>query len=124
MERGHWWEGGHQKNRYINRFLKYVGQRSGVGGWIFTQSADSLRSATTGRQHGLQKNTEYVAKGRISSYSPTLTTWSTARLIPRRRSMGFMPAATDLQPSLRIARVSTVAVVVPESKGTSTHVGK
>ena len=46
----------------------------------------------------------------------TLTTWSTARLIPRRRSIGFMPAATDLQPSLRIARVSTVAVVVPEGK--------
>lgn len=41
------------------------------------------------------------------------TTWSTARLMPRRRSMGFMPAATDLTPSARMARVSTVAVVVP-----------
>ena len=40
-------------------------------------------------------------------------TWSTAMLIPRRRSMGFMPAATDLQPSDKMARVKTVAVVVP-----------
>mmetsp|Transcript_13991 Transcript_13991/g.55171 ORF Transcript_13991/g.55171 Transcript_13991/m.55171 type:complete len:424 (+) Transcript_13991:254-1525(+) len=37
----------------------------------------------------------------------------TARLMPRRRSMGFMPAATALQPSVKMARVSTVAVVVP-----------
>lgn len=42
------------------------------------------------------------------------STFSTARLMPRRRSIGFMPAATDLQPSLKIARVSTVAVVVPD----------
>ena len=41
------------------------------------------------------------------------TTVSTAALMPRRRSMGFMPAATLLQPSLKMARVSTVAVVVP-----------
>mmetsp|Transcript_40688 Transcript_40688/g.131750 ORF Transcript_40688/g.131750 Transcript_40688/m.131750 type:complete len:225 (+) Transcript_40688:1034-1708(+) len=41
------------------------------------------------------------------------STASTARLIPRRRSIGFMPAATALQPSLKMARVSTVAVVVP-----------
>eukprot|EP00955_Chlamydomonas_euryale_P103323 365480-Chlamydomonas_euryale.AAC.12 len=34
-------------------------------------------------------------------------------LMPRRRSIGFMPAATDLTPSLSTARVSTVAVVVP-----------
>ena len=27
--------------------------------------------------------------------------------------MGFIPAATDLHPSLKIARVRTVAVVVP-----------
>eukprot|EP00966_Prymnesium_polylepis_P325632 7381602-Prymnesium_polylepis.2 len=33
--------------------------------------------------------------------------------MPRRRSIGFMPAATDLQPSEKMARVSTVAVVVP-----------
>mmetsp|Transcript_26067 Transcript_26067/g.66112 ORF Transcript_26067/g.66112 Transcript_26067/m.66112 type:complete len:433 (+) Transcript_26067:118-1416(+) len=38
---------------------------------------------------------------------------STARLMPRRRSIGFMPAATDLHPSAKMARVSTVAVVVP-----------
>ena len=43
----------------------------------------------------------------------SLTTRSTAALMPRRRSMGFMPAATDLHPSLKMARVSTVAVVVP-----------
>jgi len=48
------------------------------------------------------------------------TTCSTARLMPRRRSMGFMPAATDLQPSPRIARVSTVAVVVPAARGGET----
>mmetsp|Transcript_1961 Transcript_1961/g.4707 ORF Transcript_1961/g.4707 Transcript_1961/m.4707 type:complete len:206 (-) Transcript_1961:21-638(-) len=41
------------------------------------------------------------------------TTWSTACVIPRRRSMAFMPAATLLHPSERIARASTVAVVVP-----------
>jgi hypothetical protein len=44
---------------------------------------------------------------------PTVSTLSTARLMPLRRSMGFMPAATDLQPSFRMARASTVAVVVP-----------
>jgi uncharacterized protein YhbP (UPF0306 family) len=42
-----------------------------------------------------------------------VTTESTARLIPRRRSMAFIPAATDLQPSEKMARVSTVAAVVP-----------
>ena len=41
------------------------------------------------------------------------TTACVATLMPRRRSMGFMPAATDLLPSDRIALVSTVAVVVP-----------
>jgi hypothetical protein len=44
----------------------------------------------------------------------TVSTWSTAMLMPLRRSMGFMPAATDLQPSFRMARANTVAVVVPE----------
>src|SRR3954469_2708920 len=33
--------------------------------------------------------------------------------MPRLRSMGFMPAATDLAPSRTIACASTVAVVVP-----------
>jgi type I restriction enzyme, R subunit len=41
------------------------------------------------------------------------TTALTARSTPRLRSIGFMPAATDLAPSLTIAWASTVAVVVP-----------
>src|SRR5208337_1766005 len=41
------------------------------------------------------------------------TTASTARSTPRLRSIGFMPAATALDPSLTIACASTVAVVVP-----------
>src|SRR5262245_34867008 len=38
---------------------------------------------------------------------------STARSTPRLRSIGFMPAATALAPSLTMAAASTVAVVVP-----------
>mmetsp|Transcript_21841 Transcript_21841/g.49382 ORF Transcript_21841/g.49382 Transcript_21841/m.49382 type:complete len:233 (-) Transcript_21841:66-764(-) len=50
----------------------------------------------------------------FSEISPRVfTTDSTAIWIPRRRSMGFMPAATALHPSEKIALVSTVAVVVP-----------
>src|SRR5690242_12070880 len=41
------------------------------------------------------------------------TTLSTARSMPRFRSIGFMPAATDFMPSRTIAWASTVAVVVP-----------
>src|SRR6188508_1777113 len=41
------------------------------------------------------------------------TTCSTAMSMPRLRSIGFMPAATDLEPSLTIAWARTVAVVVP-----------
>ena len=41
------------------------------------------------------------------------TTVSTARSMPRLRSIGFMPAATAFEPSLTIAAASTVAVVVP-----------
>ena len=41
------------------------------------------------------------------------TTASTAMSMPRFRSIGFMPAATDLTPSRTIAWASTVAVVVP-----------
>src|ERR1700719_2620607 len=41
------------------------------------------------------------------------TTASTARSMPRLRSIGFMPAATALEPSRTIAAASTVAVVVP-----------
>ena len=43
----------------------------------------------------------------------SLTTASTARSMPRLRSIGFMPAATDFTPSRTIAWASTVAVVVP-----------
>src|ERR1700758_1549806 len=46
-------------------------------------------------------------------FSRSATTCSTARSIPRFRSIGFMPAATDLAPSRTIAATSTVAVVVP-----------
>src|SRR5688572_27558138 len=42
-----------------------------------------------------------------------LTTAVTAWSMPRFRSIGFMPAATDLAPSLTMAWASTVAVVVP-----------
>ena len=38
---------------------------------------------------------------------------STAFSIPRRRAAGLLPAATFLRPSRKIARASTVAVVVP-----------
>src|SRR5215212_5944743 len=41
------------------------------------------------------------------------TTLMTARSMPRLRSIGFMPAATDFTPSRTIAWASTVAVVVP-----------
>src|SRR3984893_4903942 len=41
------------------------------------------------------------------------TTAATAISMPRLRSIGFMPAATDLAPSLTMAAASTVAVVVP-----------
>src|SRR6266702_4156385 len=64
---------------------------------------------------------EMVPTWAISSFEVTFlefltrsaTTASTARSIPRFRSIGFMPAATDLAPSLMIAAASTVAVVVP-----------
>ena len=43
----------------------------------------------------------------------SFTTSAVARSMPRFRSIGFMPAATDLAPSRTIAAASTVAVVVP-----------
>lgn len=46
------------------------------------------------------------------------TAW-VAMLMPRLRSMGFMPAATDLAPSAKIALVKTVAVVVPAQQQSS-----
>src|SRR5215204_3697503 len=42
----------------------------------------------------------------------SLTTALTAKSMPRLRSIGFMPAATDLAPSRTMAWASTVAVVV------------
>src|SRR3954451_18318416 len=43
----------------------------------------------------------------------SFTTSATAKSTPRLRSIGFMPAATDLAPSFTIAWARTVAVVVP-----------
>src|SRR5271166_3430709 len=43
----------------------------------------------------------------------SVTAASTARSMPRFRSIGFMPAATAFAPSRTIAWASTVAVVVP-----------
>src|SRR6478752_1328532 len=64
---------------------------------------------------------EKVPTWAISSFEVTFlefltrsaTTAFTARSMPRLRSIGFMPAATDLAPSRTIAAASTVAVVVP-----------
>src|SRR3984893_16363100 len=64
---------------------------------------------------------EIVPTWAISSFEVTFleffwrsaTMVSTARSTPRLRSIGFMPAATALAPSLTIACASTVAVVVP-----------
>src|SRR5262249_18670420 len=49
----------------------------------------------------------------LARFSMSLTTAATARSMPRLRSIGVMPAATDLAPSRTIAAASTVAVVVP-----------
>src|SRR5271165_3991518 len=49
----------------------------------------------------------------LARFSMSFTTAATARSMPRRRSIGFMPAATDLAPSRTIEAASTVAVVVP-----------
>ena len=64
---------------------------------------------------------EIVPTLAISSLSPTgldmalisATTAATAVSMPRFRSIGFMPAATDFMPSLTMAWARTVAVVVP-----------
>src|ERR1700759_5677075 len=55
---------------------------------------------------------EEAATG-LARFSRALTTAATAMSMPRLRSIGFMPAATDLAPSRTIAWASTVAVVVP-----------
>src|ERR1700730_16151511 len=49
----------------------------------------------------------------LARFSMSRTTAATARSMPRLRSIGFMPAATDLAPSRMIECASTVAVVVP-----------
>ena len=49
----------------------------------------------------------------LERFSMSLTTAATAMSMPRLRSIGFMPAATDLAPSRTMAAASTVAVVVP-----------
>src|SRR5829696_5275306 len=49
----------------------------------------------------------------LARRSMSFTTSATARSIPRFRSIGFMPAATDFAPSRTMAAASTVAVVVP-----------
>src|SRR6187200_925138 len=49
----------------------------------------------------------------LEFFCRSATTASTARSMPRLRSIGFIPAATDLAPSFTIAAASTVAVVVP-----------
>src|SRR5437763_925446 len=64
---------------------------------------------------------EMVPTWAISSFEVTFlefltrsaTTASTARSIPRFKSIGFMPAATALAPSRTMAAANTVAVVVP-----------
>src|SRR6185437_8111785 len=64
---------------------------------------------------------EIVPTWAISSFDVTFfelalrcsTTASTARSMPRLRSIGFMPAATDFAPSLTMEAARTVAVVVP-----------
>src|ERR1700704_4816742 len=64
---------------------------------------------------------EIVPTWAISSFDVTFfeffirsaTTASTARSMPRLRSIGFIPAATAFEPSLTIACARTVAVVVP-----------
>src|SRR5947208_11087037 len=49
----------------------------------------------------------------LESFLSSSTTAVTARSTPRLRLIGSWPAATSLAPSVKIARASTVAVVVP-----------
>jgi hypothetical protein len=49
----------------------------------------------------------------LARASMSLTAAVTARSMPRLRSIGFMPAATDLAPSRTMDWARTVAVVVP-----------
>src|SRR3989454_6878169 len=49
----------------------------------------------------------------LEIFFSSATTASTALSMPRLISIGLLPAATSLAPSVKIARASTVAVVVP-----------
>src|SRR5580704_3435047 len=49
----------------------------------------------------------------LARFSMSFTTAATAMSMPRFKSIGFMPAATDFEPSRTMAWASTVAVVVP-----------
>src|SRR5215831_19160459 len=49
----------------------------------------------------------------FARFSMSETTSATALSMPRFRSIGFMPAATDFNPSRTMAWASRVAVVVP-----------
>src|SRR5436189_2763674 len=51
----------------------------------------------------------------LESFLSSSTTAVTARSTPRFRLIGSCPAATSLAPSVKIARASTVAVVVPSA---------
>src|SRR5262249_25796165 len=81
----------------------------------------SKRREMSGRREAREEGTQTVATCAISSFGVTAfdfflrspTTASTAVSTPRFRSIGFMPAATALAPSLTMAWASTVAVVVP-----------
>ena len=85
--------------------------------WLPTRCMASASMAPT----SLSPLAEIVPTWEISSLEPILrerlcrssTTVVTARSMPRFRSIGFMPAATDLMPSRTMAWASTVAVVVP-----------
>ena len=49
----------------------------------------------------------------LASLPTSATRATTALSIPRLRSIGFMPAATDFRPSFKMLCARTVAVVVP-----------
>ena len=91
----------------IGRFLAEAMKKVGNEGVITVEEASPLA--------------EMVPTWAISSLEVTFlefllrssTMASTARSMPRLRSIGFIPAATDLAPSLTMAAASTVAVVVP-----------
>src|SRR5690349_3958163 len=89
---------------------------------VMTPSLPTLRMASARKRPiSVSPLAEMVPIWAISSFEvifldealTAATTASTARSMPRFRSIGFMPAATDLTPSRTIAWARTVAVVVP-----------